>query len=106
MDTALKGVPESTPTAPAGVVNVGGEWYYDEYAPGAAGGGVSSLGISSTAVGEPVPVTQGGMIGTPPTMPIVPGPSSPAPLANADGQPPAAPKAAEERRSLLDLFRN
>src|SRR5512133_1410717 len=32
MDTALKGVPVREPSAPEGVVNVGGEWYYDEYA--------------------------------------------------------------------------
>ncbi|MFL6692843.1 MAG: PBP1A family penicillin-binding protein [Ramlibacter sp.] len=105
MDTALKGVPESLPTAPAGVVNVGGEWYFDEYAPGAPGGGVSSLGMNTAAaVGEPVPVTPGGTLGTAPTVPIVPGPSSPVPAANAEAQP--APKAPEERRSLLDLFRN
>jgi penicillin-binding protein 1A len=105
METALKGVPESLPTAPAGVVNVGGEWYFDEYAPGAPGGGVSSLGMNTAAaVGEPVPVTPGGTLGTAPTVPIVPGPSSPVPAANAEAQP--APKAPEERRSLLDLFRN
>jgi penicillin-binding protein 1A len=105
MDTALKGVPESMPTAPAGVVNVGGEWYFDEYAPGAPGGGVSSLGMNTAAVvGEPVPVTPGGTIGTAPTVPIVPGPSSPVPAATAEAQP--APKPPEERRSLLDLFRN
>src|SRR5512133_2164246 len=32
MDTALKGVPVREPSAPEGVVHVGGEWYYDEYA--------------------------------------------------------------------------
>jgi len=30
------------PTVPAGVVNVGGEWFYDEYARSA---GVSSVGL-------------------------------------------------------------
>ena len=34
METALKGVPVMEPSAPEGVVNVGGEWYYDEYARG------------------------------------------------------------------------
>ena len=42
MGYALKNVPVSEPEAPAGVVNVGGEWYYDEYAHGT---GVSSLGM-------------------------------------------------------------
>ena len=31
METVLKNVPIQEPTAPEGVVNVGGEWYYDEF---------------------------------------------------------------------------
>jgi penicillin-binding protein 1A len=42
MATMLKGVPFQEPSPPEGVVNLGGEWYYDEYARGA---GVSSLGL-------------------------------------------------------------
>jgi penicillin-binding protein 1A len=42
MSVALKGIPVSEPAAPPGVANVGGEWYYDEYANGS---GVSSLGL-------------------------------------------------------------
>jgi penicillin-binding protein 1A len=42
MGYALKGVPVSEPSPPEGVVSVGGEWYYDEYAQGS---GVSSLGL-------------------------------------------------------------
>ncbi|HEY1226832.1 MAG TPA: hypothetical protein VGF26_05875, partial [Ramlibacter sp.] len=121
MDTALKGVPEVSPTAPAGVVNVNGEWYFDEYAPGASGG-VASLGLSPVASGDPAPVAaRGGEVGITPTAPLVPsvpltpvnGPRpSPAPapapadksLQNADGQAPQRPT--EERRSILDLFRN
>ena len=34
MQTALRGVPVEEPTAPEGVVNVGGEWYYEEYTRG------------------------------------------------------------------------
>jgi penicillin-binding protein 1A len=41
METALKNIPVMEPSAPEGVVNVGGEWYYDEFA---KGGGVSTLG--------------------------------------------------------------
>lgn len=41
MGQVLKGVPVSEPPAPEGVVNVGGEWYYDEYSPGR---GVDTLG--------------------------------------------------------------
>jgi penicillin-binding protein 1A len=42
MSSTLKGVPVEEPTAPAGLANLGGEWYYDEYT---HGGGVSSLGL-------------------------------------------------------------
>jgi penicillin-binding protein 1A len=44
METAIKGVPVAEVPAPPGVVNVGGEWYYDDYAPGR---GVASLGVES-----------------------------------------------------------
>ncbi len=43
MDKALKGVPVAEPTVPPGVVNVSGEWFYDEYARNS--GGVASLGL-------------------------------------------------------------
>lgn len=42
MQTTLKGVPVEEPSAPEGVVNMGGEWYYEEYTHGS---GVSSLGL-------------------------------------------------------------
>jgi len=41
MEYALKGVPVTEYPPPEGVVNIGGEWYYNEYAKGA---GVSSVG--------------------------------------------------------------
>ena len=41
MQTALKGVPVSEPTPPEGVVRVGDDWTYAEYA---RGGGISNLG--------------------------------------------------------------
>ncbi|MGD9550636.1 MAG: penicillin-binding protein 1A [Burkholderiaceae bacterium] len=43
MEHALRGVPVSEPQVPPGVVNVGGEWFYEEYARNA---GVTSLGLS------------------------------------------------------------
>jgi penicillin-binding protein 1A len=74
MEAALKGVPVFEPTAPEGVVNVGGEWYYDEYA---RGSGVSSLGLEDKSA---------------------PGP---------DGEPAKqALPPADEKKSILDLFRN
>ena len=46
MERALKGVPVAEPTVPPGVVNVGGEWFYDEYA---RNGGVASVGVDDHA---------------------------------------------------------
>ena len=42
MQRALKGAPESMPPLPQGVINVGGEFYYREYAPGE--NGVQTIG--------------------------------------------------------------
>ena len=50
METALKGVPVAELPAPDGVVKVGGEWYYDEYAPGR---GVASLGVDEPRPSPP-----------------------------------------------------
>ncbi len=87
METALKGVPVTEPSAPVGVVNLGGEWYYEEYA---RGGGVGSLGVASPASGN---------------APAAPEDKS---LMNSDGLPPNRQPlpATDERKSILDLFRN
>jgi penicillin-binding protein 1A len=58
MEKALKGVPVAEPTVPAGVVNVSGEWFYEEYARNA---GVASLGMESATLTEGAPAP-----GTPP----------------------------------------
>ncbi len=50
MEHALKGVPVQEPPTPEGVVNLGGEWYYEEYA---KGGGVRSLGLESDPESAP-----------------------------------------------------
>ena len=50
MSTVLKGVPVQEPSAPEGVVNVGGEWFYEEYA---RGSGVSSVGLEEKAPTAP-----------------------------------------------------
>ncbi len=78
METALKGVPVAEPAAPAGVVNIGGEWYYEEYAKGS---GVSSLGLQDNgAAGAATPESQD---------------------AHRQALPPA-----DEKKNILDLFRN
>ena len=51
MERALKGVPVMEPTVPSGVVNVGGEWFYEEYARNA---GVSSVGVEDRSVSPAV----------------------------------------------------
>ena len=67
MAHALKGVPVAEMPIPEGVVNVGGEWFYDEYA---RGSGISSLGLDDSGKS---------------TIPMPP---------------------ADEKKSILDLFRN
>ncbi|HQQ68891.1 MAG TPA: penicillin-binding protein 1A [Alicycliphilus sp.] len=52
MDKALKGVPVAEPTVPPGVVNVSGEWFYDEYA---RNNGIASLGMEAQAPGATTP---------------------------------------------------
>ena len=49
MERALKGVPVMEPTVPEGVVNVGGEWFYTEYARNA---GVASVGLDDRGAGS------------------------------------------------------
>ena len=75
MEHALKGVPVAEFSAPEGVVNVGGEWYYEEYA---KGGGVSQLG------GDKSPDKSGDR-GADKTQPL---------------------PAADEKKRILDLFKN
>ena len=68
MESALKNVPVMEPSAPEGVVQVGGEWYYNEYAKNS---GVSDVGLDSKPEHSTIPL------------------------------PPA-----EEKKKILDLFRN
>ena len=78
MSSALKGVPVNEPAVPVGVVNIGGEWYYDEYAKGA---GVSTVGMQD------------------PT-------ANPAPQPAAPGAPISVLPPADEKKRILDLFNN
>ena len=68
METALKNVPVMEPSAPEGVVHLGGEWYYDEFAKGA---GITGLKLDDVAE------------------------------SGVPAQPPS-----EEKRQILDLFKN
>ena len=84
MKEALKDVPQTQYEPPAGVINVGGEWYYEEFGPGR---GVSALGLNDPWPGRP-------------ELALPPGASASA------GPPPLAPPPPDDRRSILDLFRN
>ena len=83
MSYALKGAPVIEIAVPEGVVNVGGEWYYNEYARGA---GVRSLGVGSTAPAAAIDTT-------PSTDPAIDVPISVLPPA-------------EEKKRILDLFKD
>lgn len=75
METALKGVPVTEVSAPEGVVNSGGEWYFDEFT---RSNGVSNLGLDDQNA-RPGASTASG--------------TQELPLA-------------DERKRILDLFRN
>ncbi len=77
METALKGVSVMEPSAPEGVLNIGGEWFYDEFARGA---GVNSLGLSDPILDPSIPLPQ--------------------------QTPSQVPAPVEDKKSILDLFRN
>ena len=82
MEHALKNVPVTEYQAPPGVVNVNGEWYYEEYAKGT---GISSVGMQPDAGAAN------------------PDPSSSPPAAGGGIQvlPPS-----DEKKRILDLFKN
>lgn len=84
MAEALKGVPVSELTAPSGVIHVGNEWYYEEYGPGR---GVRGLGLN-----DPWPGAAGN--------------ASDASATPAAGEATGPTPESEDRRSILDLFRN
>lgn len=82
MSEALKGVPVAELTAPPGVIHVGNEWYYEEFGPGR---GVRGLGLNDPWPGAPANEVE---------------------AAPAEGEPTGAAPGSEDRRSILDLFRN
>ncbi len=86
METALKGVAAAEVPVPEGVLNLGGEWYYDEYAKGA---GVSSLGLE-----DKLPAPSGEAGSAAPA-------AGTAPAAAVQTLPPA-----DEKKKIIDLFKN
>ena len=85
MATALRNVPVMEPDVPEGLVQLGNEWYYEEYTKGAGVNSVGNTGSKSERDDKaPVPV------------PVPPDPAAQAP-------PAVSP---EEKKSIFDLFRN
>lgn len=82
MNEALKGVEVSEYTPPAGVIHVGGEWYYEEFGP--------ANSIRGIGLRDPLP----GAVGAAEEPSAEPG----------TGEAPAMDSA--DRRSILDLFKN
>jgi penicillin-binding protein 1A len=80
MAEVLKGVPVAEYKPPSGVIRVGGDWYYEEFGPGQ---GVHGLGLRDPWPGRPVESD-----------------STPEEMA----RPPNDTE--EDRRTILDLFRN
>jgi penicillin-binding protein 1A len=72
MEQALRNIPVMEPSAPEGLTNTGGEWFYNEYVKGA---GISSVGLDDHVKGP----------------------------AGAELQ---ALPAADEKKKILDLFKN
>ncbi len=50
MGYALRNIPVEEPTAPEGIVNVGGEWYFEEYSKAS---GVPSVGLDDKSAPQP-----------------------------------------------------
>ncbi len=59
MQTVLKNVPVAELPTPPGVVNINGEWYYEEYA---RGSGVSSLGLEDKSPAAPSEEERNGIL--------------------------------------------
>ena len=59
MAQALKGVPVQEPTPPEGVINVGGDWMFDEFGHGQ---GVKSLGLEDKVPAPPDPEERNGIL--------------------------------------------
>jgi penicillin-binding protein 1A len=84
MADALKEVPVAEYSPPAGVIHVGGDWYFEEFGPG---NGVRALGLN-----DPWPGAAG---------------SAPVPEGTEGGAGATTPdSSAEDRRSILELFKN
>ncbi len=83
MATALRNVPVMEPDVPEGLIQLGNEWYYEEYTKGA---GVNSLGTTSSKPEQDEKAP------------------APAPADPAAAQPIVV--SPEEKKSIFDLFRN
>ena len=83
MATALRNVPVMEPDVPEGLIQLGNEWYYEEYTKGA---GVNSLGTTSSKPEQDE--------------------KAPAPAPTDPAAAPPIVVSPEEKKSIFDLFRN
>jgi penicillin-binding protein 1A len=82
MQHALKGVPVNTPTSPAGLIQSGADWLYEEYANG--------TGIRGLGLGDPVPSSSS---------------SSGSDESGTEGEPAPPSTNQEEKEKILDMFK-
>jgi penicillin-binding protein 1A len=101
MEHALKDVPVSELSPTEGVVHVGGEWFYDEYAGEA---GVKSLGLDELPPVADAPASAPTPVPAPAQAPA----PAPVPTPAVIPAPPAVPvpPPSEEKKNILDLFKN
>jgi penicillin-binding protein 1A len=95
MEQVLKDVPVSELSPTEGLVRVGGEWFFDEFA---GEGGVKGLGMDEIPVAD-TPLIAPVAVSTPPPATV----PAPVPVASS---PVAAQPLNEEKKSIIDLFRN
>jgi penicillin-binding protein 1A len=96
MEQVLKDVPVSELSPTEGLVRVGGEWFFDEFA---GDGGIKGLGMDEIPVVDP-PVAPAV---TPAPVPAPTPASLPTPVASS---PVPVQPLTEEKKSIIDLFRN
>ncbi|GAA6143351.1 PBP1A family penicillin-binding protein [Hydrogenophaga sp. 5NK40-0174] len=101
MRVALKDKPVESYSAPRGVMQVGGEWYYEEFGPGF---GVYGLGLDDPWPGMPEEDLGQDMFYGGELDPF--SATSPAGTATPPVPSPQQQQQQRERRSILDIFRN
>jgi penicillin-binding protein 1A len=101
MEHALKDVPVTELSPTEGIVHVGGEWFYDEYAGEA---GVKSLGLDELPPVADAPASAPTPVQAPAQAPAPASVPTPAVIPAPPAVP--VPPPSEEKKNILDLFKN